>query len=338
MKRPYSYVLPLLLSLPVQAQDPEVRLAFELPSTADVFFGSVTDVDVFPDGRIAVNDGLSHQVHIFFATGEYSGSVGREGQGPGEIGGAQDIAITTGGHLLVLDFSNMRISEWNSELEFGGSTRISGGHPIGMAPWGDSILLKLHDFTSRRNILAVAEGNTESSELYLRSLLEWAEGSEEAVSCMFCFFHADGDRVLLPLGDTVYTVNEIDRTGGVNSSYTRSGVPAARRSEAELQRLRERMGAFANAEGGSSTGPGLYQHRFRRNSIATDAESRVWLMPSHNPETDAAAADVFDSTGYLASVDIPVTSDGIWIVGSRLYVSYQSDIGEPAIAVYEIVS
>lgn len=50
-----------------------------------LWFGSVTDVAVLPDGRFAVFDRMEKQILLFDAAGSLVRRIGREGDGPGEF-------------------------------------------------------------------------------------------------------------------------------------------------------------------------------------------------------------------------------------------------------------
>lgn len=70
-----------------------------------------------PTGRFFVLDGGNNRVQVFDADGEYLRTLGREGQGPGELSQAYGIAVA-GDHLVVHDITNSRFSIWS----------LAGGH------------------------------------------------------------------------------------------------------------------------------------------------------------------------------------------------------------------
>jgi hypothetical protein len=72
-------------------------------------FGNITGLQVLSDGRIVVVDALMHNVRFFTAEGAHQMTVGREGQGPGELGsGDHMLLLGPGDTLLVGDYSQNR--------------------------------------------------------------------------------------------------------------------------------------------------------------------------------------------------------------------------------------
>ncbi len=99
-----------------------------LPANNDIFFGAVTDMDVQSDGSVVVLDGLSHNLLIFGPEGDLKHTLGRKGQGPGEIGGAAEFELTPAGNIALVGYRNLRISSWDRE-----------GQPLGSVPLRDPL-------------------------------------------------------------------------------------------------------------------------------------------------------------------------------------------------------
>jgi len=84
-------------------------------------FGGVWDVAVTSDGRFAVIDFQAPAVHVYGADAGHLGSVAARGSGPGELLGPSGIGWDAGGHLVVWDPSNGRISRYSVDA---GGTRF----------------------------------------------------------------------------------------------------------------------------------------------------------------------------------------------------------------------
>jgi len=69
-----------------------------------------------PDGRMFVADRGDNRVAMFAPDGDYLGSFGSEGQGPGEFGSIFGMAIS-GNRILVDDYGNNRLSVWTLDGE-----------------------------------------------------------------------------------------------------------------------------------------------------------------------------------------------------------------------------
>jgi hypothetical protein len=70
----------------------------------DYQFGSITGLAILSDLRVVVADRLAHNVRFFSAEGVFEQAVGREGDGPGELGsGAIMLARMPGDTVLVME-------------------------------------------------------------------------------------------------------------------------------------------------------------------------------------------------------------------------------------------
>jgi hypothetical protein len=96
-------------------------------------FGAVTSIQVDPQGRIYVFDGMAGQIRVYDAGGTHLLSFGGQGEGPGEFSrGAAGAFLTRDGRLLVPDLGNQRISTLSSDGAFLGSVLVSyaSGFPV----------------------------------------------------------------------------------------------------------------------------------------------------------------------------------------------------------------
>lgn len=83
-------------------------------------FGWIEDVEVDEEGRIYVLDRQARDVRWFHQDGRYGGTLGRQGQGPGELSDPRALSTGPAGLIHVLDVGNARISTYD----------ISGPSPI----------------------------------------------------------------------------------------------------------------------------------------------------------------------------------------------------------------
>jgi peptidylglycine monooxygenase len=82
-------------------------------------FNHPTDVAVGTDGRIFVSDGYGNSlVHQFSAEGEYAGSFGARGQGPGEFSTPHGLWVDKADRVLVADRENNRVQIFTTEGGF----------------------------------------------------------------------------------------------------------------------------------------------------------------------------------------------------------------------------
>ena len=72
-------------------------------------FSLAYGVAVDSDGRIFVLDARERHVQVYSPDGAYERTIGRRGQGPGELAYAPHILMTPGDTLVVLDLGNQRL-------------------------------------------------------------------------------------------------------------------------------------------------------------------------------------------------------------------------------------
>ena len=73
-------------------------------------FGSVTSLAPLSDGGIAVLDAQAKEVRVFGPDGAYVRTVGRQGEGPGELSGPSAMARLGADTLAVYDYRNARVT------------------------------------------------------------------------------------------------------------------------------------------------------------------------------------------------------------------------------------
>ncbi|MDE2676493.1 MAG: 6-bladed beta-propeller [Gemmatimonadota bacterium] len=88
---------------------------------------SVADVAPLSDGRIAVLSGREKKLFLFEPSGEFAGSIGREGRGPGEFAYPQHLQVLPGDTLVVWDFMYGSVAHFTPSGELLKSWRVDVG-------------------------------------------------------------------------------------------------------------------------------------------------------------------------------------------------------------------
>lgn len=106
---------------------PEVSIG-ELEGDLEYLFGSIRSLAVAADGTIYVVDGQVPDLRAFGSDGTYLRTLGRPGEGPGEIKGPDGgLAILSDGRILVRDPGNARIQVYAPSGEALETWSIRGG-------------------------------------------------------------------------------------------------------------------------------------------------------------------------------------------------------------------
>jgi hypothetical protein len=85
------------------------RLESETPE-GDVVFGSIDDAAFDPSGNAYLLDVQLKTVHVISSDGKYIRSIGREGEGPGDLQAPEGILITHDGRLGITDDRPARLN------------------------------------------------------------------------------------------------------------------------------------------------------------------------------------------------------------------------------------
>ena len=81
---------------------PEISVG-EVDGAEEYLFGSISSIAVNDDRDLYVLDGQAQHVRVFDSAGVYVETLGRRGEGPGEFGYAEAIALLLDGRLVVRD-------------------------------------------------------------------------------------------------------------------------------------------------------------------------------------------------------------------------------------------
>jgi len=108
-------------------------------------FFQIRGAAMVSDGRIAVANAGTREVRVFDSHGAFVGSVGREGDGPGEFRSLLLVGTLPGDSILVYDVSNRRFSVVSPEPAFSRSfrpgTEVGDGSlsPVGVLANGNFV-------------------------------------------------------------------------------------------------------------------------------------------------------------------------------------------------------
>lgn len=91
----------------------------------DLFFERIADIDVDKDGTIYILDSGRSRVQVYSQEGLLLRSLGRDGQGPGELRGANALAVANS-RLFVSDVRNRRTVIWTLDGELVDQRRYIG--------------------------------------------------------------------------------------------------------------------------------------------------------------------------------------------------------------------
>jgi hypothetical protein len=203
-------------------------------------FGTVTSIDVGPDGRIYVFDRMAGEIRVFDSTGTHLRSFGGQGEGPGEFTRvAAGAFLTRDGTLLVPDVGNQRITTLGPQGNVLGSVPVSyaSGFPVRWdADGGGNVFVQRRAMGFNEDPQLAAgdplvrigpEGQEETLVLLPKAETVWMEGSAPR----FRYFADEpswdvGPTGTLRIGRTqAYRIEIRDPDGSLRSVVSRSWEP-----------------------------------------------------------------------------------------------------------------
>lgn len=312
-------------------------LAFTLTEGGGQPFGSVDDVQFLAGDRTAVLDGQARVIYVFASDGSLDFTLGGEGQGPTEIGGAQNLAVDADGNLVVLDFTNLRLNRWTSTGVHLGTVPVrdlvpSGYFPLGLSAGQGHLFLRSTGFRPEDGLaLSRVLPGGDGAEV----AFEWKDGEP---GCTFCAWLPIPGGFAMAQGDTLYRVHRIAVDGSHTLGWSRDDLPAMRRDPAERARMNQMAGQRLAAEGGSGATQSGFEWlpRFGASAgtMALDANGDLWLVPGTPPDREGQV-DVFSQRGgLLGSLHLPHLIRGVTLGDDRIAVRSETPAGEPAVMIY----
>ena len=108
----------------------------EAEGRKEYVFSKISGIAVDSEGRIYVLDYKEAQIKVFARNGDYLKTIGREGQGPGELASPYSICVTEQDQIMIQDLNNHRMIFFSLDGKFLKS--ISTAELIMVGSWVDS--------------------------------------------------------------------------------------------------------------------------------------------------------------------------------------------------------
>ena len=86
-----------------------------LEGPPETVFGRLAAIDVDSEGTVHVLDAQAAEIRMFDASGAFLGTVGRRGEGPGEMAQPGGMALFPDGAIAVRDPRNARLQIWSAD-------------------------------------------------------------------------------------------------------------------------------------------------------------------------------------------------------------------------------
>lgn len=304
-------------------------------------FTSIGDVAIAEDRIIWVGDGQEPRIRAFTLDGKPVTSFGRKGRGPGEIQGIHRLFPDGRSGVRLVDMLDYRVTHFDSGGKPLSIVRLPGFPFDASASGTHDVYLLFSQFRPGTSMLRALRADADSLTTLRGPIVDFPRPDAPAEIRSMAVSPA-GD-VAIGDGEEEYRIRVYRRDGTVHD-VTRA-IPRARRTEAEKEAMRSRMGATAarmQAELGGSgrraATPSMPDEKphFHWTGFRFDPLGRLWVRTGRGNETQAVF-DVFDASfTYVGEVVVRGTV-GAFVPGRELLVTAgESDAGFPVINVWRI--
>lgn len=338
------------------SEEPVVRIGSMDGEGGDILH-LINDARILADGRIAVVVSGSHEVRIFDPTGHLLGTVGREGEGPGEFSYPRAVFEAPGDSLLVAQ--HRRVSVFGPDLTYArlffpdeGAGMLPGLLPLDQ--FGDGSLLfraMYQDDPERRglgrNRIRMLRGYIDGS---VESLGEFDDqtivyGSNQAYLFGAWAWQAASDSTMWYGPGDVLEFREIGLDGALKQLVrldrpSRPVLPSDVDAfvEAQFGRLEGRpQASILRQRYEEPTHPDSFPAHFL---METDDAGNLWVQdyrPWGSEDHMDRVWTVFDPEGrYLGDVTVPAGLRVFTIHADRLVGVWYNDLGVEFVHVYAI--
>lgn len=314
-------------------------------------FAQVGSILTDSEGRIYVLEAQTSEVRVFSADGEYSHTIGRQGEGPGEIGRSWGLNFSPEGQLWVWDVGNRRYSVFETDGDFVTSYRRPASGVL--VPWNGGFVPPGHyvdwgldrpssgpNGVGPRSFLIPIRFTPPDAYDTLPPLLSVAEitpsGRRKSPYRGLMIALGEDGRLWFAHTDE-YTVYERTLEGDTVRTFSIPSRPLAV-SDHEIDSIRA-----SYADNGFS----FERERFETTKrlvtrLRTDNAGHLFVIPQEPGVPQGTTVDVFrDSGEYLGRIELPetieITSPAPYFTADHMYAIVYDDFDVPYVVRWRIV-
>lgn len=252
-------------------------------------FGAIVGAQYLPNGNIAIADMAKTCINIYSPLGEYLGSVGQKGQGPGEYLMLSAFEVTPENGFIVPDAMGGKINFYDAGYNFTHSlegffpappvtiSAVAGGF-VGMKPaWEQN-----EDEMLTGMAVGLWTDSAQADIIYRENLIPFDMNNMGAMAKTGLMFATDSeDNVFLAQYDTEhYVVDCVNRAGDplwtIEEEY-----PMVRKSQEDIEIEREIVRSRMTAGGAPPAMAESYEpdeYRAMVGSLFVDNLDRLWVL------------------------------------------------------------
>jgi hypothetical protein len=309
-------------------KDPEDAMIFEIRS-----------VQVGAGGEIFVLDDKIHQVKVYGPDGRHLRTIGKKGQGPGELQSPSRMTMTTEGNLCFLDSGNNRVSIYATDGTCLKEIPFAGWRPIRFLPdsrgfgYGD-----LLDFQGGiKDVLLKFDPKLDKIATIATLVLVDNPSQQMVPVEMFRLtYQVDPEDRIVWASTGAYELNVVDAGGQPVRKILRE---YEKRSFSRADKDRMTKEYFDGKTPPAGVEPFFAPHKSVIYYFIMDDEGRYYVRTYETDENGRFFYDVFDREGrYFARLALP-ESELLWVVKNGKAYTYisENEVGIPQVKRYAVV-
>jgi hypothetical protein len=329
---------------PVPGAPKGVRLMHELTigsenDSEDAMIFEIRSVQAGAGGEIFVLDGKINLIKVYGPDGRHLRTIGRKGQGPGELQSPSRMTMTADGNLCILDVGNSRVSLFSPEGKCLKEVPFKGWRPIRFLPdsrgggYGD--LLDLQGGV--KDVLLKFDSKLDKAATIATLVI--VENPSDQMNPMEMFrliYQVDPKDRIVWASSGAYELNVVDADGKTVRKILRDYEKRSY-SRADKDRLiKERFGGQPPPSGAEIIFP---PHRPVLYHFVLDDEGRYYVRTFEKDDAGRFFYDVFDQEGrFFARFSLPEDELLYAVRKNKAYSAIEeNEAGTPQVKRYAVV-
>ncbi len=320
--------------------DPVLTIGLE-DGDDNYLFSRIRDVKVDEQGNIYILDQRNYRIQVFNENGEYSLTIGKKGQGPGEFMMCLSIDLDDEGRIYAMNYRPARIlcfkkdGTYERDISLGTPMLMEIFHRNGkfivaltefrenMVPDKSTFIINMHSVDLQGNLIyKIGPYDNVKSRRIDKSLISlWTDPDTK-------WTVDQNGRVYIGYSDK-YEIDVYDTEGKLNFKIIRKCKP----TELTERDIREDLEGLAEAMRPKVKMPEFKPYFYY---MVTDEEDNLWVQRYGRDDNDNYEFDIFNSEGiYLRYLKLPVKPE--YFKNGFMYAITETEGGFPSVTKYKIV-
>jgi hypothetical protein len=264
-------------------------------ATGAYMFSDLRDIAVDQDGNIYALDLRDCCIKVFDRTAKHVRTIGRRGQGPGELGGPFSMTLLPSkGEIFVHDVSNRRITVFNTSGAYSRQIPVRGNAFQVKVDTSENIWAWITDFGQSVRSDVLKKMNPDMSQAIADIIRHPTDESRNPFKPRDCWILDDRDHLIYGDGNT-YEIKIVDSSGRVLKKISREYDPVEA-TQAEKDDLTERTRKVLGSES-AATIEFSSRHTAYRSFIPADGGRLLVQTWERSADGKQDIHDVFDAEG-----------------------------------------